>query len=69
MVAVMQAAVTPVTSNSKDESNNMTAHNSRNESNSRNEINSRTAHTVRMTEGMLAKVMKQATACSEDNKT
>ncbi len=64
-----QAAVTTATSNSKDDSNNMTAHNSRNASNSRYEGNSRTANTVGTptTAEMLAKVMKPATACSEDN--
>jgi hypothetical protein len=38
-------------------------------SNSRNESNSRTANTVGTptTAGMLAKVMKPATACREDN--
>jgi hypothetical protein len=39
------AAVTQATSNSNDNSNNMTAHKIRNKSNSRNESNSRTAHT------------------------
>ncbi len=56
------AALPPATSNSKDESDNMTAHNNRNAS------NSRTANTVGMpiTAGMIAKVMKPATACRED---
>jgi hypothetical protein len=71
----MQAAVTPAvavmtaTSNSKDDSNNMTAQNSRNASNSRIESNSRTANTVGTPTiaGILAKVMKPATACREDN--
>ncbi len=63
------AAVTIATSNSKDDNNNMTAHNSRNASNSRNESKSRTANTVGtpIRAGMLAKVMKPATACMEDN--
>jgi hypothetical protein len=62
------AALAPATSNSKDESNNMTPHNNRNASNSRNESNSSTANTVRMpiTAGIIAKVMKPATACRED---
>jgi hypothetical protein len=63
--AVTQAAaVTTATSNSKDDSNNMTAHMRRNGS------NSRTANSVGTptTAGMLAKVMKPATAaCREDN--
>ncbi len=61
--------MTQATSNSKDNSNNIIAHNSRNTSNSRNESNSRTAKTVWMplTVGMLAKVVKPATACREDN--
>jgi hypothetical protein len=56
------AALAPATSNSKDESNNMTAHNNRNAS------NSRTANTVGMpiTAGIIAKVMKLATAYRED---
>ncbi len=47
----------------------MTGHNSRNANNSRNESNSRTANTVGTptTAGMLAKVIKPATACREDN--
>ncbi len=61
--------MTQATSNSKDNSNNMIAHNSRNTSYSRNESNSRTANTVLMplTVGMLAKVMKPTTARREDN--
>jgi hypothetical protein len=67
-LTVTQAAGTTATSNSKDDNNNMSNHNSRNASNSRNESNSRTANTVGMpTAGMLAKVMKPATACREDN--
>jgi 5,10-methylenetetrahydrofolate reductase len=47
----------------------MTAHNSRKASNSRNESNCRTPNTVGTptTAGMLAKVMKPATASREDN--
>ncbi len=58
-----------ITSNSKEDSNNMTAHNSRYTSNSRNESNSRIATHVGTPTiaGMLAKVMKPATACREDN--
>ncbi len=60
----MQAAVvTTATSNSKGDSNNMAAYNNRNASNSRIESNSRIANTI----GMLAKVMKPATACREEN--
>jgi hypothetical protein len=46
----------------------MTADNSRNASNSRNESNSRTANIVGTPTiaGMLAKVMKPATACREN---
>jgi hypothetical protein len=68
--AVTQAAaVTTAARNSKDDSNNMTAHNSRNASNSRNESNIRTANAVGtpITAQMLAKVKKPATACREDN--
>jgi hypothetical protein len=52
-------ALTPATSNSKDDSNHMT-HNHRIASNSMNESNSRTANTVGTptTEGTIAKVMK-----------
>ncbi len=56
-------------SNSKDDSNNMIAYNNRNANNSRNESKSRTANTVGTSTiaGMMAKVMKPATACREDN--
>ncbi len=68
-VVTQAAAVTIAISNSKDDSNTMTAHNTRNASNSRNESNSRTANTVGtpIRAGMLAKVMKPATACMDDN--
>ncbi len=68
--AVTQATtVTPVTSNSKDDSNIMTAYNSRNASNIRNKSNNRTANTVwtPSKEGMLAKTVKPATAWREAN--
>ena len=54
--------VTPAASNSKDDSNSMTAHNSRNVSN-------RTANTVGMPAkaGMLEKVAVPATTCREGN--
>jgi hypothetical protein len=63
------AALTPTISNSKDDSNNMTAYNNRNANNSRNESNSRTANTVGTptTAGMIAKVMKPETACRDEN--
>jgi hypothetical protein len=50
-------------------SNSMTAYNNRNTSNSWNERNSRTANTVGTptTAGIIAEVMKPATACREDN--
>ena len=58
-IAVKPQATTvaPATSNSKDDSNIMTAHNSRNASNSRNESNNRAANTVWMPPkaGMLEK--------------
>jgi hypothetical protein len=59
----------PTTSNSKDGSNNRTAYKNRNASNSRNESNSRIANREGMptTAGMIAKVMKPATACREEN--
>ncbi len=59
----------PATSNAKDYSNIMTAHNSRNGSNSRNESNNKTTNTVWMPSkaGMLAKTLKQATAWREAN--
>ncbi len=61
--------MTPATSKSKDDSNSISAHNSRNKSNSRNESSNRTANTIRMPAkaGMLAKVVKPATACRETN--
>ncbi len=69
--AMQAVAVTPLpaTSNNKDDSNSMTALNSMNAGNSRNESNNRIANTVGTptTAGMLAKVMKPATACREDN--
>jgi hypothetical protein len=68
--AVTQTAtVMPATSNTKDYSNIMTAHNSRNGSNSNNESNNRTANTVLTPSktGMLAKTLKQATAWRETN--
>ncbi len=47
----------------------MTAHNSRNASNSRNKSNNRTANTISTSAnaGILAKVVKPATACREGN--
>jgi hypothetical protein len=56
---------TPATSNFKDDSNIMTAHNSRNES------NDRTANTVWTPSeaGMFAKTVKPATAWREANST
>jgi len=69
-IAVTQAAaVTPATSNSNDESNSTTVHKSRNVSYNRNLRNNRTTNTVGAptTEEMLAKVMKPAPACREDN--
>jgi hypothetical protein len=47
-VWMLATAVTQATSNSKDDSNIMTAHNSKNPSNSRNESDNRTANTVWM---------------------
>jgi hypothetical protein len=69
LIVEKSEAVTPLTSSSKDNSNNMTAHNTRKESNSRNDSNSRTNSTVGMPTlaGMLAKLMKPATACRDDN--
>jgi hypothetical protein len=60
-------ALTPATSNSKDDSNHMT-HNHRFASNSMNESNSRTANTVGTptTAGTIAKVMKPLPECRED---
>ncbi len=56
--------VTPATSNSKDDSYCMTAHERMNASNSRNESNNRTDNTWGRPakEWMLAKVVKPATA-------
>jgi hypothetical protein len=64
VTAGMQAiALTPATSKIKDDSNSITAHNSRNES------SNKTANTKRMPAkaGILAKVVKPATACREAN--
>ncbi len=61
-VGMPAIAVTPATSNSKDDSNSMTVHNSRNASN-------RTANTVGMPAkaGMLENLAKPATTCREAN--
>jgi hypothetical protein len=69
MLGTQATALTPATSNSKDDSNIMTAHNSRNQSRNRNESKNKTANTVG-TPGKawtLAKVVKPATACREAN--
>jgi hypothetical protein len=57
----------PATSNIKDDSNYMTAHNRRNARNSRNESNNRRANTVWAPSkaGMFAKKVKPATACQQ----
>jgi hypothetical protein len=63
--AVTQATtVAPATSNCKDDSKNMTAHNIRNASNSMNERDNRAANTVWMETraGMLVKSEKKAAA-------
>jgi hypothetical protein len=54
------STVMPATSNSKDESNIMIAHNSRNANNSRNESNNRITNTIwtPAKAAMLAKVVK-----------
>jgi hypothetical protein len=67
--AVTQATVMSATSNTKNDSNIMTAHNSRNESHSRNVSNNRTANTVctHSKAGMLVKTVKSATAWREAN--
>jgi hypothetical protein len=56
--------VAPATSDSMEDSNNITAHNSRNASNSSNESDNRTADTVWMTSkaGMLLKSEMTAAA-------
>ncbi len=65
------AAVTPppATSNNKNDSNSMAAHNGMNAGNSRNESKNRIGNTVGTPTraGMLAKVRKPATGCREDN--
>jgi hypothetical protein len=70
-IVTQAAAVSllPETSSNKDDSNSLTAHNSINAGNSRNESNNRVANTVGTPTiaGMLAKEMKPATACREDN--
>jgi hypothetical protein len=66
--AVMQAgAVTPATSNSKDDSNCMTIHNRRNKRNSRNESKKRADNTggTPAKAVILAKLVKPATACKD----
>jgi hypothetical protein len=69
LTVTQAAAVTTTTSSTEDDSNDTTTHNNRNASNSWNESNSRTANKVRTptTAGILAKVMRPATACREDN--
>jgi hypothetical protein len=60
-------AVTPATSNSKDDSNGVTALNSSNSSNSRNESNNRTAKTLGTEAKSGDAKSSEATACKEDN--
>jgi hypothetical protein len=61
--------VSPAASNSKDDSNILTAHSRRNAGNSRNECNNRAANTVwtPAKAGMLVKTVKPATLCREVN--